>query len=449
MKTLKKNRYLIVMFILLSILVFNRFYSVLGAQTPPKYTISVRFIDAETGRELSATKKVQAPKNAYYTPGLIGIGGYAKPAAQKIKVTGNQTITYRYKPQNFTVIVKHQHATTKKAMAADVKATVKFNRGYSALPKAFNGYVASDKKNITVKGNTTITMYYTPKNYNINIKHLSAKTGKLVAKEQNISKKFGDSYAVPVQAVYGYKKPAIKTVNVNNNLTVEYRYEPDIAVMTKMDEKAKEFAASLPLRTDAEVYNAFTPSVTTASINASAYQNFAAGIKKKLKDNNYGYIMSAQERSQQAMLNDFNTRFTKRFVEQANKYRESIGLPKMTIINDDFAYRYAATRAIAGFMSKSHLSNDTIRKINAAQFGESLVPTGAAALNTNLTPEAMADQALRLTLYESADLLAGNNNETGHLKNLLNANAVTCAVYIDSATGTYQYASVMEFLWPY
>ena len=435
--------------LLLALLIFNHFYPVVALPNTPKYTITVRYVDAETGRDISASKKVQAPLNVYYTPGLAGVAGYTKPASQRIKVTKAQTIIYRYKPQNFTVTIKHQHATTKQAMAGDTKATVKYNRAYTAMPKTINGYVSSSKKQITVKGNTTVTMYYTPKNYTVNIKHLSSKTGLLVAKEQNVVKKFGESYSVPVHTIYGYKKPTIQTITVNDNKSIVYRYEPDIAVMTKMDQAAKEFTAQMPQRTDDVIYQAFTPSITSASINATNYQSFATSIKNKLKSNNYVYVMTAQERSQQAMLNDFNVRFTKRFVEQTNKYRASIGLPAISVINDDFALRYAATRAIGGFMTKAHLPGATVLANKASAYGESLVPTGAAALNTNLTPEAMADQALRLTLYESADLLAGNNNETGHLRNILNCNAVAGAVYLDSASDTYQYSSVMEFTWPY
>ena len=254
--------------------------------------------------------------------------------------------------------------------------------------------------------------------------------------------------------------------NPTKTQTIIYEKEPSstsyitgyeaLENVARIQSVASDFMALIPNIANSNAYANFDK-ISVKDVSSDSYQVGATTLKNKIKDVNYNYLLTSSDIAQHPNLFKYTERFSNRYIEQANRFRARLNLPPLTKISENKIVRYAYTRAIGGHISGKHLSSTTKNSVlGYTEALETLVPRSSKTFGFELTPEALADQHLKLTLSEAKNL--DSTGETGHLKILILNTKAVGSVYVDSAittpgTGimnnvqfnTYQYTTAMEF----
>ncbi len=227
------------------------YHSIVGAQSfvmpaqnssqtieysPTKYTLTVKFVDSETGSDVAYAKTYQL---TYYEAKTISynattLSGYT-PETTEVSIkagemTGDKTITIRCDKNSYQYTIEYVDSRTKTVFKTET-GTVKYGGSVSMTAPAVEGYTAKEPtktyklENVTADGGK-ISISYDPKLAKLTIRYVDM-DGKQVAADYSADHYYGEKISIASPDVTGLT-PDSATVSMdafNGEQTVTVKYD--------------------------------------------------------------------------------------------------------------------------------------------------------------------------------------------------------------------------------
>lgn len=227
------------------------YHSIVGAQSfvmpaqnstqtieysPTKYTLTVKFVDSETGSDVALAKTYQL---TYYEAKTISynaatLSGYT-PETTEVSIkagemTGDKTITIRCDKNSYQYTIEYVDSRTNTVFKTDT-GTVKYGGSVSMTAPAVEGYTAKEPtktyklENVTADGGK-ISISYDPKLAKLTIRYVDM-DGKQVAADYSADHYYGEKISIASPDVTGLT-PDSATVSMdafNGEQTVTVKYD--------------------------------------------------------------------------------------------------------------------------------------------------------------------------------------------------------------------------------
>ena len=240
-----------------------------------KYTVTIKHIGSD-GKELKKAT-VTVEKGKPYTAKAEMFTGYTlngKDAQTISAVNADQTLTFNYTKNKYTITVKYVDSTGNNIKTATTQI-IEHGKSFSMTAPVITGYtvVTADKtKSIaSVTNNETVTFNYTKNKYTITAKYLDS-TGNNIKTATTQIIEHGKSFSMTAPDITGYTVMAAdktKTiVSVSKNETVTFRYTKNPVVKYKITIKYVDTENNtIKAATTESVENGKTYTATAPTIN--------------------------------------------------------------------------------------------------------------------------------------------------------------------------------------
>lgn len=130
---------------------------------PKAYQVTLKYIDSQTGKVIKKTTTSNAYYQTPFNTPIATISGYTAPNATTNNMTKNTTLTLKYTPKKYLVTVKYVNAKTGKTIKTATKQQVTYNKTYQPSVPAIKGYTSPKTTAIKVTHNVTLTLKYVKK----------------------------------------------------------------------------------------------------------------------------------------------------------------------------------------------------------------------------------------------------------------------------------------------
>ena len=216
-----------------------------------KYTITVKYVDKSTGKDIQTATTAIVDKGKSYKIDAPTITGYTVVAADKTKsissVSKNETLTINYTKNatpapKYTITVKHLEESTGKEIAQTTTVSADKGHTYTADAAVVTGYthIGDFSQTVVVDGNKTITFKYKLIEYAVRVKHEDI-DGNLLEVDNYVFVKYGYSYTAKAKSIedYSLADEPTKTVTIKGVTFITFKYtkNPEYKITVKYIDK--------------------------------------------------------------------------------------------------------------------------------------------------------------------------------------------------------------------
>ena len=258
-----------------------------------KYTVTIKHVGSD-GKELKKAT-VNVEKGKPYTAKAETFTGYTlndKDVQTISAVNADQTLTFNYTKNKYTITVKYVDSTGNNIKTATTQI-IEHGKSFSMTAPVITGYtvVAADKtKSIaSVTKNETVTFNYTKNKYTITAKYLDS-TGNNIKTATTQIIEHGKSFSMTAPDITGYTVMAAdktKTIaSVSKNETVTFRYTKNPVVKYKItvkyvDETDKEIKTATTTEVEpGKTFSMTAPDITGYTVMAADKTKTIASVSK-------------------------------------------------------------------------------------------------------------------------------------------------------------------------
>ena len=246
-----------------------------NASPVTKCTVTVKHVGSD-GKELKKAT-VNVEKGKPYTAKAETFTGYTlngKDAQTISAVNADQTLTFNYTKNKYTITVKYVDSTGNNIKTATTQI-IEHGKSFSMTVPSITGYtvVPADKtKSIaSVTKNETVAFNYTKNKYTITLKYVDASGNNIKTATTQIIE-HGKSFSMTAPDITGYTVMAAdktKTIaSVSKNETVTFRYTKNPVVKYKITVKYVDIENNtIKAATTESVENGKTYTATAPTIN--------------------------------------------------------------------------------------------------------------------------------------------------------------------------------------
>ena len=218
------------------------------ADEEPTYTVTVMYVDIETGEEIATTETITGTTGDIYITEQKEIDDYTytDDTGNTAGVIGSQDITviYYYTAEEeliYTITVMYVDIDTGEKIADSETITGTTGTEYETEQKEIEGYTyTSDTENTegTIETeNIEVIYYYTKNGYTITTRYVDVETGEEIATTETSTGTMGDTYTTEQKEIEGYTYTSDTgntegTIETENIEVIYYYTEDEEEVIT-------------------------------------------------------------------------------------------------------------------------------------------------------------------------------------------------------------------------
>jgi hypothetical protein len=201
---------------------------------PIDYTLTINYVDSETGLPVSAAHTQTLHYGTGYSVNSPDVVGYDSPSEAIVSGTmpaDDLIVTVEYEPIDYTLTINYVDSETGLAVSTAHTQTLHYGAGYSVNSPDVIGYGSPSE--VIVSGtmpadNLIVTVEYEPIDYTLTINYLNRETGDSISASYVETLHYSQSYEVGSPAILGYDKPSEEKVSGTmpaDDVTIDVYYD--------------------------------------------------------------------------------------------------------------------------------------------------------------------------------------------------------------------------------